>query len=184
MSREQRALETPVSAGERIFTGRPVVYNSFSQLICGAFQERIMPGAFDEAIGGDIIACIEHDSARILGRTASGTLKIASDDTGLAIEVSDPETSYSADLRKAIMRGDIRGMSFIFDVLSDRWYQQDGVTTRDVMKANLYEVSFVTNPAYLDTEAAARSVERAVSVSRYAETLNRYRRFLRLIEAD
>jgi hypothetical protein len=50
-------------------------------------------------------------------------------------------------------------MSFGFAVETDRWYEQDGQTRREIVKvARLYDVSVVTFPAYPQTIAQARDV--------------------------
>ncbi len=183
--REQRANEARVGADEKVFIGRPIVYNNLSQLIGGAFRERLMPGVFDASMSEDIIASIEHDSSKLLGRTASGTLELKPGPEGIDIEVSDPGTSYSADLRASIGRKDIRGMSFIFEVIEDRWYDSSGITMRDVIKAKLYEVSFVSSPAYLDTQAAARSImAMGRGIAKPTTDLSLYRRAMRLAAAE
>lgn len=166
------------------FVGRPIKWGHWSDMIGGAFRERFLPGAFDEhlATKPDVIASIDHDARRLLGRTASSTLTLRSDREGLYIECDGPDTSYAADLAVSVKRGDIRGMSFIFEAAQggDRWYTEDGERRRDVSKAKLYEVSFVVFPAYPTTEAAMRSlamadwkveVERRRSVLRMVESL-------------
>ena len=146
--------------GEATFVGRPVVYDQWSELIYGYFRERILPGAFRDhlAESPDIIACVDHKPDRLLGRTHAGTLKIEEDDRGLTVSVPQPDTSYARDLAVSIKRGDIRGMSFVFDVVDDDWKTADGVRSRDVIKAKIFEVSFVIFPAYPQTEADLRAV--------------------------
>jgi phage head maturation protease len=54
-------------------------------------------------------------------------------------------------------------MSFIFEELSDgdEWGRgADGVPERTVVKANLFEVSFVIFPAYPSTDAGLRNHKR------------------------
>jgi HK97 family phage prohead protease len=109
--------------GRGLLVGRPVVYDSWSEPIGGMFRERILPGAFDEWLAGepDVIACVNHDPARLLGRTASGTVRLVNDKQGLSVEVDPPATTYAADLAESVKRGDIRGMSFVFECTEDRW---------------------------------------------------------------
>lgn len=186
-TRELRVLPCGVEMreheGRKLFVGRPIVYNSWSEMISGMFRERIVPGAFDECLreNPDIIACVDHNVSKLLGRTASGTLRLKNDEEGIYCEVDRPDTSYANDLAESIKRGDIRGMSFVFsvDVGGDRWGNEDGVKTRDVTKATLYEVSFVVFPAYPETEAAMRSLNQHIK-----QTLGIKQRRINLLERE
>ena len=159
-TQERRFRIAEVRAEEKTFQGTAVVYNAWSELLFGMFKEQILPGAFDEclATNPDIIATIDHDSKRLLGRTSSGTVKLIPSDTGISVEVQRGNYTYANDLAIAISRGDIRGMSFIFDVIDDEWKTDEGVSSRLVSKANIYEVSFVCFPAYVDTDVSMRSI--------------------------
>jgi len=164
----------------RILLGRPVVYNSWSEPIGGQFREMLLPGCFDASLatGRDIIATIDHNPALILGRTESGTLTLGKDDRGIYCKVEAPDTSYGRDLLISVSRGDIRGMSFIFDVEQDTWGSENGERTRKVSKASLYEVSYVTFPSYPATEVALRQLQRDL------HNTADLRRALRLREAE
>ena len=49
--------------------------------------ETIARGAFDSALGrDDVLALVDHDMGKLLGRTSTGTLRLSSDDHGLAFE--------------------------------------------------------------------------------------------------
>jgi HK97 family phage prohead protease len=167
MSRERRILtgvpEVRQIGDQRSFAGRAVTYNSMSELLFGSFREVIAPGTFDECLreNPDIIACVDHKPEWLLGRTRSGTLKLTPGPDGIDMDVSDPDTSYSRDLRQSISRGDIRGMSFVFDVTDDDWSRSGGTPLRTVTRAKIHEVSFVVFPAYTDTDASARSLDKA-----------------------
>lgn len=174
------AIEKRETEGRVVLTGRPIVYNSWSERIGGYFKERILPGAFDEylATEPDIIACRDHNPALLLGRTSSKTLRLRPDDDGIGVEIDPPETTYARDLIASVSRGDIRGMSFVFDCLSDAWSKDEGTPSRDVRKAKIYEVSYVTFPAYSATDAstALRSLARFQN--------DRLRRQLRIREVE
>jgi HK97 family phage prohead protease len=171
--------------GRGLLVGRPVVYDSWSEPIGGMFRERILPGAFDEWLAGepDVIACVNHDPARLLGRTASGTVRLVNDKQGLSVEVDPPATTYAADLAESVKRGDIRGMSFVFECTEDRWGSGEGGPTRDVLRARIYEVSYVTFPAYPETSAALRSLQEHLS-SQAARGAQMRAARLRIAEVD
>ena len=149
------------------FIGRAVVYNSPSKPIYGQFTEELSPGCFDESLrsGRDVYCSIDHDARKLLGRQSANTLKLTPDERGILAEVPYADYSYARDLALAIKRGDLSGMSFIFDVLDDDWSMKDGKRHRVVRQADLYEVSFVFDPAYPATDADMRSIPTAIPVA-------------------
>jgi HK97 family phage prohead protease len=120
------------------------------------FRERILPGAFTEAIKrDDVRALFNHDANIVLGRNRSGTLRMNEDQTGLAIEIDTPQTQFASDLTTLIKRGDVSQMSFAFQVTEDEWrYYDDKPDERDIKKVKLYDISPVTYPAYEGTDIA------------------------------
>ncbi len=130
--------------------GHASVYNRLSENL-GGFKEIIAPGAFDDVLGDDVRALINHDSNLILARTTSGTLELSTDETGLKYEFTIPETSYGKDLAVSMERGDISQSSFAFTVDDDTWETVNGEDVRTITKVKrLYDVSPVTYPAYPD----------------------------------
>ena len=171
-----RALELRSAGDVSQLAGDAVVYNEWSELL-GTFYERIAPGAFDACLARspDVIACYDHEVRQILGRTAAGTLRLDNSPTALrATLTSLPDTTYARDLVSSVKRGDIKGMSFVFDCLEDSWEHRDGKLYRTVLKAELYEVSFVVFPAYPGTSVSARSMQ-AAEHSTWQATLRRNR---------
>ena len=129
----------------------------------GGFTEVIRKGAFSRAVKeDDVRALFNHDANFILGRTKSGTLSLADDDTGLRIEVDPPDTQWSRDLMESIKRGDVDQMSFAFAAVKDRWTEETNGDTytvlRELLEVKLYDVSPVTYPAYQDTEVSVRDL--------------------------
>lgn len=48
--------------------------------------EAIMPGAVTASLAEtDILALVDHDAAKVLGRTKSGTLRLSEDERGLIL---------------------------------------------------------------------------------------------------
>jgi HK97 family phage prohead protease len=140
--------------------GYAALFNSQTD-IGGYFREQIAPGAFAEAIKGDVRALIDHDTGRVIGRTAAGTLRLTEDATGLAAEIDLPDTTDGRDLAVQLERGDITGMSFGFRVTHDEWDETGDTPLRTIHKLELLEVSAVAFPAYPDTSLAMRSLEAA-----------------------
>jgi HK97 family phage prohead protease len=154
---EKRAIE----AGD-VFTGYAAKYNVRSSLIAGSFFEVIAPGAFDKSLAeDDVLALVDHCSDKVLGRTSNGTLILKSDDVGLSVSVTPPNTTYASDLKELILRGDVKGMSFAFVTEKDEWVKDkvDGTVTRTLIRVRLLEVTFTANPAYMDTVVDMESYE-------------------------
>lgn len=128
--------------------------------IGGYFREVIEKGAFTDAIGrDDVVFLINHDGLP-LARTRSGTLKLEQDDKGLLIETTldadDPDVKSIVGKMK---RGDLDKMSFAFLPEIEEWDDTQDPPLRTVKRAELFDVSIVTNPAYEGTEIGLRGLE-------------------------
>ncbi len=131
------------------------------------FREKVDPHAFDETLanGADVRFTQNHDPSRVMGRTASGTLKLSTDDVGLRYELDPPDTQMGRDFVESVRRGDISNSSFKFRTLDDDWSEdKDGNPIRTLKKVSLHDgdVAAVTYPAYPDTEACVRSLDAIV----------------------
>ena len=123
------------------------------------FREQVAPGAFADtlAAGDDVRALFNHDPNIILGRTKSGTLRLAEDDTGLYVEIDPPDTEQARALVAGIERGDVDQMSFGFAVIMDKWsIDANEQYVRTLEQVKLYDVSPVVYPAYPDTSVSVR----------------------------
>lgn len=119
--------------------------------------ETIDRHAFDETIGDDIRALINHDTALVLGRTKAGTLTLSVDDKGLKGTIIINEQDQDAlNLYARVERGDVNQCSIGFDILSEEYSEEKGRSNWHITKIKLYEVSIVTFPAYEKTEANVR----------------------------
>lgn len=149
--------------------GHAAVFNQWSEDL-GGFQEMIRPGAFAKTIQeADIRALFNHDSNYVLGRNKAGTLTLAEDAKGLAIQIEPPETTWAKDLQVSMKRGDVNQMSFMFQTVRDEWNNQDPkAIKRELVEVKLYDVSVVTFPAYPQTLAHVRLME-AINRSRDGE---------------
>lgn len=137
--------------------GHAAVFNELSEKLWG-FRERIEPGAFAETIKSDDVRALwNHNPDWVLGRNRAGTLTLAEDGKGLAVEIIPPDTQWARDLLTSIQRGDVNQMSFGFQVMDEAWGKEDGETIRTLKKVRLFDVSVVTFPAYPQTDAGVRS---------------------------
>lgn len=153
-----RALAPSADAPSRL-VGHAAMFNALSDDL-GGFREQIAPGAFARSLAEhDQRALWQHDPKLVLGRRGAGTLRIAEDDQGLAIEIDLPDTTWGRDAAVSIARGDVMQMSFGFRAVADQWENRGGVLTRTLLDVDLLEVSPVTFPAYSQTDVSARSLD-------------------------
>lgn len=161
---EERGLEGAAAvrgtAGERVVHGFAAVFNKRAQLAPGIF-EQIAPGAFTQAVSEDDVRfTVEHDPARLLGRTASGTLILAEQRKGLHMESPLPNTTLGKDVAELMDRGDLNGLSFRFKTppQKERWEKlPNGNEIRTLEQLRLVDVTLTAFPAYPDAVAAIRS---------------------------
>ncbi|GEP54177.1 HK97 family phage prohead protease [Reyranella soli] len=153
---ERRAAAAEIRAAGRKLEGYAATFGTEARI--GSFVETIASGAFAASLadGGDKLALVDHDPARVLARTRSGTLRLAEDARGLAFSLDVPDTQAGRDVLALAERGDLGGMSFAFKVRPDgeRW----SGNRRELRSVDLAEVSIVQAwPAYDGTTITARS---------------------------
>lgn len=125
---EKRSYNFEVRADENesIITGRPILYNSRTEL--NLFDEIIDSGALNKSDLSDVRFLVNHDTSKIpLARSRqndnSSTMNLIVDEKGLSISVKlDTENNSDARaLYSAVKRGDISGMSFMFSINGVKW---------------------------------------------------------------
>ena len=160
---EKRSFEVRADSENSIITGRPIVFNSRTDL--GDCDEIIEAGALDKANLSDVRFLINHDLNKIpLARAKAGdsnsTMKISvdKDGMGISVELDTENNSEARALYSAVKRGDISGMSFMFSIDDEEWENLDSEhPTRHIKSiSQVVEVSAVTFPAYGTTEIYAR----------------------------
>ena len=162
---EVRAEET--DNGEKIITGRPIVYGSRTNI--GPFDEVIEPGALDSADLTDVRFLVNHNTdmiplARSRRNNGNSTMKMTPDYRGLKLDfvkLDVENNTTSRALYSAVNRGDLTGMSFMFSVDDEEWenLESDHPTRHIRAISSVVEVSAVTFPAYDATEINARNKE-------------------------
>lgn len=153
-----------------MLTGRPIVYNEKTDL--GWYSEIIEDGALADTNLKDVRFLVNHNTdmiplARSRNNNANSTMQmIVEPGAGMNIRVNlDTENNADAKaLYSAVERGDISGMSFMFNVDSDTWEElETDHPTRHINKiGRVFEVSAVTFPAYEQTSIQARGLADAL----------------------
>ncbi len=160
--------------------GRAATYNTLSNLLGPPgkqFRERILPGFFARALapGADVRALFNHNPDAVLGRTVAGTMKLRNLPDGLDFEIYPPDTQAGRDAVTSIERGDVTGVSFGFRNPVDRWKTENGERVRELISADVFDISPTAFPAYDGTSVAVRGY--------FQDGMARARR-LRLARAD
>ena len=164
----ERRFATDLRSSGRRIEGYAATFSATADL--GAFRERIAPGAFRSALSGDILALLDHDAGKVLGRTRTGTLELREDDKGLAFSLDLPDTAAGRDVMALAARGDLGGMSFGFRVPEggEAWEGD----TRTLRAIDLKEISVVSAwPAYEGTEVALRALRSTNERARRARAI-------------
>lgn len=157
MDRFITLLSRADASDEGVLTGYAAVYDQpTTRQRDYAGTETIARSAFDGIMAHDVVALVNHDPHQILGRTSSGTLRLASDAHGLRFELTLPDTQLGRDTHTLVKRGDIQGMSFTAQV--GTVVRSKGGVVHTQFK-RLVDVSPVTFPAYEGTSVMARNAD-------------------------
>lgn len=192
MRTEIRAFDFEVRADQNdehghFLAGRPIVFGERTDL--GYYEEIIERGALDTTDLKDVRFLVNHNTdmiplARSRNNNDHSTMQLTVDNDGLEIRV-DLDTENNADARSlysAVGRGDITGMSFMFEVDKDSW--DDANTDHPIRHvrsiSRVIEVSAVTFPAYSQTSIQTRGLSDALDSAK--KSLESERARLREIE--
>lgn len=164
LGRERRTVPIEIEVrkddeGKDAFRGHAAVFNRKAN-IGGYFLEEVAPEAFNKTIKeADVRLLMNHNPDLVMARNRSGTLRLSVDDVGLVSDADlDRRQTYTNDAAIAMERGDVNQMSFGFRVVADDWdYDSHDLPLRTIREAELFDVSLVTYPAYVETDAALRS---------------------------
>lgn len=154
-----------INADTRTIRGYGIVFDKESvDLRAGGrvFREVIRPEAMQGIDMSRMLAMHNHDSNRLIGNAASGTMRTGIDATGVWYEVDLPNSPTGEDVLETVRRGDTQGSSFQFTIAPDgeKWSMRGGKAFREVTKfGGVYEMGPVSEPAYPDTSIGARSLE-------------------------
>lgn len=161
----------------RTLEGYAAVFDEPTQIDSweGEFEEVIKPGSFRRTLRSRRpVMQFDHGNDKRVGTAPIGSIQdIREDDEGLFVRARLFDTERVEDIRQAIESRAIRGMSFKFEVLDDRWVDRDGnqltaaeradlledgeLVRREITEVKLYELGPVVFPAYDQTSVGVRS---------------------------
>jgi HK97 family phage prohead protease len=162
-NREIRDFETTFEIREEgdgmTFVGYAAKFDQPSENL-GGFVEYVERGAFSRSLKSrnDVMLLWNHDAGQPLASTKSGTMKLTEDEVGLRVEARLPETTLGKDLAILLRDGIVGKMSFGFNVIKDSWNSEGN--ERRLKSVRLFEVSAVVWPAYTQTSASVRGLDK------------------------
>lgn len=178
---EVRAL-LPEEAGEdrKVVRGYASTFeNAYTLYDDGEFviREIMDSHAFDDTDMKDVVMQYDHEG-RVFARISNGTLRVAPDELGLAIEADLGGTDLGAQIYQEVQGGYTNKMSvgMKIDKSRDVWTSETlngkQVETRRVMRVSrLYDVSAVSIPANDATSISVRALTDGVIERLKAERL-------------
>jgi len=168
-----RTIRSAKAGGKRVLSGYAAKFGVLSEDL-GGWRERLAPGAFKASLasGRDVKFFADHDSGKLLGRTANRSLTVEENSVGLSFRVELPDTTVGDDVYELCRTGLLNEMSFGFTCSDDGWDEEPDpddrgvrprkIPVRTVRAAALLELSCVAMPAYPQTsvsvDAGARSL--------------------------
>jgi Escherichia/Staphylococcus phage prohead protease len=159
--------------GKKYVEGYAATYKTRSKPVQGMFVENLCAGctrctgAFSRAIRErqDVKLLFNHNADQLpLARTASGTLVLSNDATGLRFSALLPDSQFAKDLASSLQRRDLDSCSFAFVKRDDTWTDSDpdaededsrALPLRTVHDLDLFDVSIVNFPQYPGTSVSS-----------------------------
>ena len=137
------------------------------------FYERIEPDAFNGADMTDVVFRVDHEGP-VYARTSAGTVRLWTDEHGLAQRTNLGKTQKARELFADIEAGNYPQMSFAFTV-SEEGYDSETHTRVIKRIGKVFDVSAVSFPAnpYTELSVATRDYFNGVIEAEKAERLER-----------
>lgn len=139
-------------------SGIATVFNQPS--IKGNFTEYIDQNALNGVDLSNVLLLYSHDFSNILARADAGTLQTSIQPDGLHLNAQLPDTQLGKDTYTNILNGNIKGMSFGFNIApdGDSWsVNSQGKTIHTIHKiGQVFELSLTPIPAYTETSVQVK----------------------------
>lgn len=148
-------------SNEMIVTGTPILFNEPTEINdpIRPYTGVIKRNALDGVDLNDTRLLVNHNYEGITLARTPKTMELWTDDSGLQMRASLPDTESGRSVYTAVKRGDMTGMSFSFTCDSDGQSYDVEKRTRTIKRINkIFECSIVNFPAYQKASVEARSV--------------------------
>ena len=151
---------------DMIISGYAITFNSESRDL-GGFKEIIDKRALDNLDLSDVALLYQHKPDDILASSNSKTMTLQVTEKGLYFRAELANTQLGRDTYELIKRGDLKSMSFGFNVEKDDWNVRTTPHTRNIRKIKtLKELSIVTFPAYKSSSVAKRMLTNCTDLNK------------------
>ncbi|WP_192977868.1 HK97 family phage prohead protease [Mammaliicoccus vitulinus] len=153
-------IQTDSQSNELILEGTPIVFNKPTTIYTptGSYTEVIKRNALDGLKLNDTRLLVSHDHNRIPLAKSPKTMDIWTDEVGLHMRATLPDTEEARSVYTAVKRGDLTGMSFGFTCSKDGSLYDVNTRTRTINKIDkVLEFSVVNFPAYEEASVEARN---------------------------
>jgi HK97 family phage prohead protease len=211
---EFRAAEPGSDGDGRTLEGYAAVFDQPTTIesYAGDYEEVVKRGAFRKTLRERApVMQFDHGNDKRVGSAPIGGIEdLHEDDEGLFVRARLFDTERVEDIRQAIAAQAIRGMSFKFRVLQDRWVDRDGKRIKDddladlladpgdrgpirreITEVQLFELGPVVFPAYEQTSVGVRGsvfdpnrVALRGVVAQFGLDVRCIRRHLQVFDAD
>lgn len=178
-SRIIRSWNLPVTANEYTITGMGLVWwdnseDTQHQLSVNQW-EALTPQATIVNHRSDVIACFNHDFAKVLGRESNNTLEMIKTTKGIeyTIQLNEHDPEHRS-IKAKVDRGDIQGSSATFAVNRWHWTETNHGEVLLFDEIELIEIGPVTMPAMTGTNRVAASDNISDFSRRAAATRQRF----------
>lgn len=153
-------IQTDKVDGEMVLEGTPIVFNkpALIKTPTGSYTEVIKRNALDGLKLNDTRLLVSHDHNRLPLAKTPKTMEVWTDDVGMHMRATLPDTEEARSVYTAVSRGDMTGMSFGFTCGNQGFDYDVETRTRTINKIDkVLEFSVVNFPAYAETSVEARN---------------------------
>lgn len=160
---ETRNYEIRASGAPMTLEGIAVVFGKPAQIgdpsRAGSITEIISPDALRGVDLNDVVLLTNHDNAALPLARSPKTLSLTVTERGLEMKAVLPDTEQARAVYEAVKRGDLKEMSFAFDI-GDSTFDQSTQTRTITTIGRIYEISIVNYAAYKATTVEARNAQK------------------------